>query len=190
MKFHDLYRKISYSGLLQDIQALFAHALLIGHHQGLTNEAIVELVGIVLRNNAFSFNHRIYRFIKGCPLNLQLTVLLSNIYLHDWQTPLLRQVCLTNAFYGRFNDTGILTWNGSFEKLCSIFGQVKQSLDFELQATSIIDRQVRFLNAYIENQQGLLYTRVARNRTQQLFVLLYTSNHLYISFIENGIVLH
>lgn len=177
-KIHDLYTRISHSSLIQGIEALLANALLLGRHQGLTNEAIAELVGIVLRNNFFSFHSGIYRFVKGCPFNLPLTLLLGNIYLHDWQAPLLTQVRLSNAFYGRFNNSGFLTWNRSLEQLESLFERLEQWLASELHLTWFVDQQTRFLDAYIENREGFLHTRVSRYRTpSQLFVLPYTSGH-------------
>ncbi len=70
-----------------------------GHVQGLTINAIKELTELLLRNNIFTYNGTVYRFIKECPLNLIVTRLLGNIYLQNWQVSLVIQIRATQEFW-------------------------------------------------------------------------------------------
>ncbi|CAF1383690.1 unnamed protein product [Rotaria sordida] len=176
-KIHDLYTMISYTSLLNALYAFLVNPLLIGRHEKLSSEAIVELISLVLKNNFFTYNGKTYRFIKGGPLNLPLTELLGNIYLHDWQVPLVRNVRIREALYGRYNDIGFLTWNSSIEELQKIFDELQQELDSNLQMTTFIGSDVHFFDAFIENQNGCLYTRIYRDSIRQPFLLSYTYSH-------------
>ncbi|CAF3329341.1 unnamed protein product [Rotaria socialis] len=176
-KIHDLYSNISHRELLEALYSLLVHPLIIGRHERLSNEAIVELTSIVLRNNYFIYQDQIYRFARGCPLNLPLSQLLGSIYLHQWQTPLFRQIRLKDTFYARFYDQGFLTWKESNDQLQIIFDELQQILPSEIQMTTFIGTNVHFLICYMENIKGRLHTNVYRDTTQQPFVLPYFSNH-------------
>ena len=180
-KIHDLYTMISHSALLEALNAFLVNPLILGRHQKLSNEAIVELTAIVLRNNVFSYNRKIYRFIKGCSLNLPLTEILGHIYMYNWQIPLVRNVRVKDAFYGRYNDIGFLTWNESIDQLQKIFDELQQSLDSNLEMTTFIGSHAHFLNAFIENKNGRLHTCVYRDSTCQPFLLPYVSGHPRLS---------
>ncbi|CAF4807170.1 unnamed protein product, partial [Rotaria magnacalcarata] len=80
-----------------------ANPLIIGRRQHLSNDTIVELTSFVLRNNYFIYQDSLYRFTQGFPLNLPLTKLLGNIYLYQWQIPLVREIRLKDQFYVRFH---------------------------------------------------------------------------------------
>ncbi|CAF1429918.1 unnamed protein product [Rotaria sordida] len=176
-KIHDLYMKISHSALLEALNIFLVNPLVNGQHQKLSSDAIQELTAIVLRNNVFSYNGKIYRFIKGCPLNLPLTELLCHIYMHHWQYSLVTHICLKDAFYGRYKDTGLLTWNSPIDQLQTLFNKLEQELDSNLQMTTFISSDVHFLHAAIENRKGSLHTHVHHDSTIQPFLLPYEHSH-------------
>ncbi|CAF2830435.1 unnamed protein product [Rotaria sp. Silwood2] len=176
-KIHDLYAKISHTALLDALHIFLVNPLITGRYQRLPDDAIVELTTLVLKNNTFTYNGKAYRFIKGSPLNLPLTELLASIYLHHWQVPLVRKVCVRDVFYGRYNDMGFLTWNASIEELQKIFDELEQELDSNLQMATFIGSGVHFLHAFIENQKGHLYTRVYHDSISQPFLLPYAHSH-------------
>ncbi|CAF3050590.1 unnamed protein product [Rotaria sp. Silwood2] len=176
-KIYDLYTKISHTALLDALHSFLVSPLITGRHQRLSSDAIVELTSLVLKNNTFTYNGKAYRFIKGSPLNLPLTELLASIYLHHWQVPLVRNVRMKDVFYGRYNDMGFITWNASIEELQIIFDELQQELDSNLQMTTFIGSDVHFLHAFIENQNGRLYTRVSHDSISQPFLLPYAHTH-------------
>ena len=150
-----------------------------GRHQRLTSEATEELTKLVLQNNIFTYNGKIYRYLKGMPLNMSLTELLCNIFLQQWQLPLLRQIRVANEFYGRYHNTGIMTmYEPNMKKLETTFNELKQQYS-NVEITTAIGSNVNFLNAYMENQNGNLYTCVYHNPIiEQPFLLPYIANHL------------
>ena len=176
-KIHDLYTKISYKSLLDALHGFLVHPLVNGRYEQLTSDAILELTEIILKNNYFIYNGNIYRFIKGGPLNLPLIPLLGSIYLHQWQVPLVRNIQVKEAFYGRYNDRGFLTWNGSNKELQKVFDELQQNLDSSLEITTFIGSNVHFFEAFIENKNGHLYTRVSHESISQLFLLPYAHGH-------------
>ena len=62
---------------------------------------VKNLLQLFLYNNLFSYNNKLYRFIKGSPSTLALSDLLSNIYLCVWQKSILKEVERHREFFGR-----------------------------------------------------------------------------------------
>ena len=173
---HHLHTRVSHADILTAVNHLLTHPLAENRYQRLNSEAIEMLTSLFLENNVFSYNEKIYRHVKGSPINLSFTELLFNIYLHDWQIPLVREIRLANEFYGRFHNTGFLTWYGSMEKLQTCFSDLNVQHP-DIQITISIGSHVHFLNAYIENRKGDLYTRVYHDPSKQPFLLPYVTGH-------------
>jgi hypothetical protein len=178
---HHLYTHLSYTKLRNALPHLLMNPLVYkASHQGLHAEGIEELTNLFLQNNIFIYNGKIYRYIKGCPLNFPLSRLLFNIYLHYWQITLRRSVRVANEFFGLYYSTGFFTWNRSVEEIQKILNELNQSsFDAPIHLTFSINSHAHFINCYIENQQGHLYTNVYydRNEQQQPFLLPYFSQH-------------
>ncbi|CAF3844746.1 unnamed protein product [Rotaria sp. Silwood1] len=177
-KIHNLSMNVSHSSLLRALGTFLVSPLVDNRFYKLSSESIEELMALVLKNIFFTFNKKLYRVMKGCPLNLPLTDLLCNIYLHDWQMSLLRQIRLKDSFYGRYHNRGFFTWNASTDYLERLFDELQQTLDSDVKLTTYIDTRVEFLNAVIGNTKGILETHVYHNpNEQQPFLLPYAKNH-------------
>ncbi|CAF1432463.1 unnamed protein product, partial [Rotaria sordida] len=180
-KIHNLHMNVSHSSLLRAFGTFLASPLVDNRFHKLSNEAIEELMTLVLKNIYFTFKKKVYQVTKGCPLNLPITDLLCNIYLHDWQLSLLRQIRLKDSFYGRYHNMGFFTWNASTEYLEALFDELQQNFDSDIKLTTYTDNRVEFLNAIIENKRGFLETRVSHNQQQQQqqqpFLLPYVKNY-------------
>ncbi|CAF1486986.1 unnamed protein product [Rotaria sordida] len=178
-KIHNLHMNVSHSSLLRVLNGFLVSSLVGTRLYKLSSEAIEELMALVLNNIFFTFKKKVYQFTKGCPLNLPITDLLCNIYLHDWQLSLLRQIRLKDSFYGRYHNRGFFTWNASTGYLERLFDELQQTLDSDIKLTTYIDNRVEFLNAIIKNNRGFLETRVYHNQQQQQqpFLLPYAKNH-------------
>ncbi|CAF3939155.1 unnamed protein product [Rotaria sordida] len=176
-KIHNLHLNVSHSSLLRALGTFLVSPLVSDRFHKLSSEAIEELMAIVLNNIYFTFKKKVYQFTKGCPLNLPITDLLCNIYLHDWQMSLLREIRLKDSFYGRYHNMGFFTWNASTDYLERLFDERQLTLDSDIKLTTYIDTRVEFLNAIIVNNRGFLETRVYHNQEEQPFLLPYTKNH-------------
>ncbi|CAF3403989.1 unnamed protein product, partial [Rotaria socialis] len=168
-------------GLLQALYTFLAHPLVSTRHKRLSYDATHELTALVLRNNFFSYDDKIYRFTKGCPLNLPLTDLLGDIYLYDWQFPLVRQSRLNDLFYGRYHNIGLMTWYEPIEQLQTIFDELERLLPSGAQLTSFIATTVHFMDCLIDNQRGNLFTNVYHDSTVRPFLLLYIPSYARLS---------
>ena len=173
----ELYSQVSHQSLIMTLNDFLHTQTVNGRFDRLTVTALVELTHIVLRNNLFVYQQKIYRYMQGCPKNLSLIELLGSIYIHRWSMKLIRQIRLTNEFYARYHNTVFFTWSESKSKLDQLLKKVTFTLPSDLQTKISIGNKVHFLNAYIENQNGHLHTRVYHNPSKQLFLLPYASEH-------------
>ncbi|CAF2924522.1 unnamed protein product [Rotaria sp. Silwood2] len=122
--------------------------------------------------NRFYYNGKIYRFSKGGPANVPLIQTLSEMFATQWQKSLRDECNRRNEFLGRCKDEIILTWNSDMEELQSIVKQIHiPDTSIEIQLT--MASKVQFLDAYIENKEGLLYSRVDHHHGAQPYTLPY-----------------
>ena len=174
---HNLYTNLSHKDILIAVSRLLAHRSKLDPIDGLNHRAIEELTFLFLQNQIFTYNQRIYRHINGCPLNFSLNRLLFNIYLHQWQLNSLQRVRMANEFYGLYHNTGFLTWRQPIDKLQTILNEINAEFHSSIYISTSIDTNVHFLNVYIENLDGELYTRVYHDPNKQLFLLPYATGH-------------
>jgi len=175
---HNIYTRVSHLDLLNALNDFLYQELPGNRYKWLSIDTIIQLVRFALKHHLFKYNGKIYRYIKGSPLNYTFTQLLFDIYIQQWQNILVRYVRSTNQFYGRYYHRGIFTWNKSSEDLAKCIKELnEQNADVPLTISS--GMTARFLNAYIENRNGILYTRVYRDITtgQQPFLLPYSAEH-------------
>ncbi|CAF4070474.1 unnamed protein product [Adineta steineri] len=174
---HNLHKRVSYDDIIKALnQFLVSRQTNEIREQGLSNDTIQELTLLFLKNNVFSYQGQIYRYIKGCPINFRLSRLLFNIYLNYWQIPLVRQIRLADEFYGRYYNMGIMTWYGSTNTIQTCFNELNYQHP-DIQLTQSMGLNIHFLNVYIENRNGKLYTRAYHDPKKQLFLLPYVTGH-------------
>lgn len=177
LKILDLHMHASHQHILEALNSFITNPLFIGRHPHISNDAIVQLTSIVLRNNYFRYQNGIYRFTQGYPLNLQLFELLNNIYLYQWQTPIIRHIRIKDQFYVRFHNQIFMSWDTSIGELQNIFDEVQQTLSDNLEMISCIGKYARFLNCYIENINGHIYSTIDHSTIVEPFVLPYFAGH-------------
>ncbi|CAF1550694.1 unnamed protein product, partial [Adineta ricciae] len=175
---HHLYSAISHEDILTALNQLLVTPVHQGQrHQRLTSEAVEELTRFVLSKLIFTYNGKIYRYLKGLPLNMPLTELLCNIYLQYWQLPLVRQIRVANEFYGRYQNKGIMTCSEvNMDNLQTTFNELKQQHP-NIEISTSLGLNVNFLSATLENKNGNLYTYMYHDPTIQPFLLPYIAHH-------------
>lgn len=176
IQIQDIYYCFSHERLLNSVNQFLAHALLIHRHQNLSIDTIQQLIALVLRHMNFTYGKKFYRFVRGAPRYLPLISTLINIYLQEWQSPLLRQARISDQLFVRYHDQILFTWDSTRTKIESILDELHQTYpDIEVKLS--IDLHANLLNLYMENKRGSLYTRVYQNDAHQLFTLPYVSAH-------------
>ena len=69
--------------------------------KGIDLGTIRELASIVLQENVFVYEKKIYKQIQGGAMGSSFTLTLANIFMWKWQQEFVRQQDITNEFYGR-----------------------------------------------------------------------------------------
>jgi hypothetical protein len=91
------------------------------YSQDINIDTIIKLIHIILQNQIFIFENKVYRQIKGGATESPLTILLMNIYMFYWQEDLVKMMANKNEIFGRCFDHVFLTWTGSKNELRSLF---------------------------------------------------------------------
>ncbi|CAF2793105.1 unnamed protein product [Rotaria sp. Silwood2] len=158
----------------------------------LTIQTIRNLLHLFLHNNIFSYKNSIYKFTKGSPNTIPLTETLSNIYLFMWQKKILKEVNQNIELFGRYKDQIFFTWSKSTAIALEAFIEDLREQNGNVRFQKLIGPNVSFLNAYIENRQGQLYSRVHHDFNMPRYILPYVtghtkschSGHLFLSLIR------
>jgi hypothetical protein len=69
--------------------------------KGISLETIRELASIVLKENVFVYEKKIYQQTTGGAMGSSFTLTLANIFMWKWQKELVRQQDMTGEYFGR-----------------------------------------------------------------------------------------
>ncbi|CAF1346300.1 unnamed protein product [Rotaria sordida] len=158
--------------MLLMFQDFLMNSCLLPTIQNFSKGKIFQLTTLFLRNNWFYYDHKIYRFVNGSPTSFPFTETLANIYILSWLKSLFRHQILEKEFYGRCKNQLFLTWNKTkpeFFHLIKMIGNQQTDILLNIK----IDSNVQFLHAYIENQNGILYSRTYYDSNIQKYTLPY-----------------
>ncbi|CAF4958577.1 unnamed protein product [Rotaria sp. Silwood1] len=150
----------------------------------LTVQTIRNLLHLFLYNNIFSYKEDIFKFTKGAPNTVALTETLSNIYLFVWQKKLLKEVNQSIELFGRYKDQLFFTWNKSTALELETFIEDIREKHRNVRFQKLIGTSVSFLNAYVENRQGQLYTRTHYDPNMPRYTLPYVTGHTKSSYSD------
>ncbi|CAM4985770.1 unnamed protein product [Rotaria socialis] len=142
-----------------------------------TIQTIKNLLHIFLYNNVFYYKDKIYTLMKGSPNTMPLSDTLSNIFLFTWQKKILKEIKSKNEFFGRYKDQIFFTWNNGNEEQLGSFLQTIRDKKPNVQFQKLIGTNVPFLNAFVENQNGELFTRVYHHPILPRYTLPYVVGH-------------
>ncbi|CAF4242382.1 unnamed protein product [Rotaria sp. Silwood2] len=128
------------------------------HH--ISIETILRLVRLVLYNQYFVYNNKLYRQMVGGVSGLPLTMALAYIYLYHCR-PLLWTMLMNNTqeIFGRHVDEAFFTWSGSERQLQKLFDvEINHHSSTHLKPT--ISKMIHFDDVYISHNNGQLQTKV------------------------------
>ncbi|CAM4934726.1 unnamed protein product [Rotaria socialis] len=84
---------------------------------------------------------------------------------------------LNNEFFGRYEDQIFFTWNNGNEEQLGSFLQTIRDQSPNVQFQKLIASSVPFLNAFVQNQHGDLFSRIYRHPLIQSYSLPYEVGH-------------
>ncbi|CAF3021136.1 unnamed protein product [Rotaria socialis] len=135
--------------------------------EGLTNETILQLVRLVLRNQFFIYENKLYQQVYGSASGSLMTIPLVCIYLFFGQSSSLVQTLMNKKkeVFGRYRDDFILTWNnwtGKHQLLSNGFIINQQHPKIASLPISI-GTTIRLLDLELgHNHNGCLLTKIYR----------------------------
>ena len=69
--------------------------------KGIAIDTIRKLAAVVIKENAFVYERKIYKQTTGGAMGSSFTLTLANIFMWKWQKELVRQQDITGEFFGR-----------------------------------------------------------------------------------------
>jgi hypothetical protein len=179
----------THDGMLFVLERFLLDNLAVPAVENISIRRVIELTSLFLNHNRFYYDRKIYRFKRGSPNSLPLTETLRTIYISQWQKLLLREASIRKEFFGRFDSRFLprgtqtmfhcryrnqffFTWNETSDALNAIV-QAQDNRATNVQVELRIGHSVEFLDALIENRNGVLCTRVHHDPKRHAYTLPY-----------------
>ncbi|CAF1279138.1 unnamed protein product [Rotaria sordida] len=177
IKITNFYTLDEHKNMIDVIGYFLQNNLLTNKLESLTIQTIRNLLYVFLYNNIFYYKDHIYKCTKGSPNTMALTETLSNIYLFVWQKKILKQIDRNIEFFGRYKDQIFFTWNKSSALELETFLENIREQHQNVRFQKVIGTNVECFNAYIQNRQGQLYTRLHYDSNMPRYTLPYVMGH-------------
>jgi hypothetical protein len=97
----DLYTMIPRNGSLEALGRFLVRHSVKGKIGSLSIDTILKLARLVLDTNYFVYDDKYYRHIKGGAMGSPFTMTLANVYMLEWEQPLVESQLRQNELYGR-----------------------------------------------------------------------------------------
>ncbi|CAF1530610.1 unnamed protein product, partial [Rotaria sordida] len=157
--------------------------------KGINLETIRELAAIVLKENVFVYDKKIYKQVLGGAMGSSFTLTLANIFMWKWQKELVRRQDMTDEFYGRYIDDIFMTWNKSEKSLKDLLDDAnKWHLNIKLEYS--IGKSLPFLDVSFTNNNGILTTSVYHKPAAESYVVPFRSDrprHVFVNVIQTSL---
>ncbi|CAF1049326.1 unnamed protein product [Rotaria sordida] len=168
----NFYSMVDHDTQLLEFQHYLKDPCQLSTIKGISIQKIYDLTTLFLRNNRFYYDHKIYRFIKGSPTCFPFSETLATLYVLPWFKSFFRQSLLEKEFYGRYHNQLFFTWNDTKENLIHMI-EMANTDKLNIHVDIKMGSNATFLQAYLENQHGTLYSRVHHDSTIQKYTLPY-----------------
>ncbi|CAF1117550.1 unnamed protein product [Rotaria sordida] len=143
--------------------------------QGMTISTILQLVRLVLDEQYFIYNYKLYRKTAGSASGPLLTIPLVYIYLFYCQQDLLEDLINTNELFFRYRNEAFITWNRSEDELRTLLAMANSQFPQPILNITHIGLRIDFRDILITNNNGILQTGVYHE-------LMFDDNELLSSF--------
>ncbi|CAF1448082.1 unnamed protein product, partial [Adineta steineri] len=172
----NLYTMIPRDGAILALQKFLAKHAENRRIHGMTIDTITKLARLVLDTNSFLFENKYYQQIRGGAMGSPFTMTLANIYMLEWEQPLVEYQNIHNQLYGRYIDDVFMTTNLSFDQIKSQL-DTANNRDHNIKISYSIGSTVEFLDVLVENKVGQLRTTVFHKPAAEPYILPFTSDH-------------
>ncbi|CAF5154366.1 unnamed protein product, partial [Rotaria sp. Silwood1] len=171
----DLYTMISQTEGIMSIKKLLDYFKIkkIGNIKA---EAIIRLCRFVIQNNYFSYNGKYFHQVRGGAMGSPLTLTIANCYMYFYERDIVKQVNNSNGLYLRYIDDIFIIINWPIQHLSKQINRWNE-LDLNIKLKAQVDHSTNFLDLYIENKNGELFTKVYHKPSYEPYYLPFNSVH-------------
>ncbi|CAF1506685.1 unnamed protein product [Adineta ricciae] len=171
----DLYTMIPHNGFLIALGHFLERHSTNHRIHGMTIDTIMKLARLVLTTNCFAFNNKYYEQIRGGAMGSPLTMTLANIYMLEWEQPLIKYQKSQNELYGRYIDDVFMTTN-SLSQMNTQLNEIEVK-DPNIKIIRSAGTAMEFLDVYVRNENGQLKTCVYHKPAAEPYILPFLSEH-------------
>jgi hypothetical protein len=139
-------------------------------------ETIIRLSRFVLQNNFFTYDKKFYHQIRGGAMGSPLTLTLANCYMFFFERNIVKQVNNSGGLYIRSIDDIFIAINWSLRHLDKQIDQWNK-FDSNIRLNAQAGHSINFLDLYIENNNGELFTKVYHKPSYEPYFLPFNSIH-------------
>ena len=97
----DLYTMIPRNGAIEALGRFLVLHSTNGKIDHLSIDTILKLARLVIDTNYFVYDSKYYRQIKGGAMGSPFTMTLANVYMLEWEQPLIELQSVEGELYGR-----------------------------------------------------------------------------------------
>ncbi|CAF4981187.1 unnamed protein product, partial [Rotaria socialis] len=158
--------------------------------QRISITTIQKLAEIVLKENAFVYDHKFYKQIIGGAMGSPFTLTLANIFMWDWEKRWVRRQKSKNEIYGRYIDDVFFTSNEPIEIVQQLL-QDANGWHPNIKLESNIGSSVPFLDILLANNNGVLHTSVYHKPSAEPYVVPFISDHpryIFQNIVQTALV--
>jgi hypothetical protein len=171
----DLYTMIPQTEGVLSIKKMMHH-LNLKQIDGLTVETIIRLSRFVMKNNYFSYSGEYYHQIRGGAMGSPLTLTIANCYMYFFERDIVKQIKNSGGLYLRYIDDVFLGINWPIRHLFKQIDKWNQ-FDSNIKLNVQAGNSINFLDLYIENINGQLFTKVYHKPSYEPYYLPFNSVH-------------
>ncbi|CAF3866241.1 unnamed protein product [Rotaria sp. Silwood1] len=139
-------------------------------------ETIIRLSRFVMQNNYFSYDGQFYHQIRGGAMGSPLTLTMANCYMFFFERTIAKQIKNGGGLYFRYIDDLFIVINWPVRHLLKQIDRWNK-LDENIQLRANIGSFTNFLDLYMENRDGTLFTTVYQKPSYEPYYLPFNSIH-------------
>ncbi|CAF2652357.1 unnamed protein product [Rotaria sp. Silwood2] len=171
----DLYTMIPQTEGILSIRKMLDF-LNIKQINGLKIETIIRLSRFVVQNNYFSYNSKYYHQVRGGAMGSPLTLTIANCYMFFFEQDIVKQVKNSNGLYLRYIDDIFIAINWPIQHLSKQIDRWNK-FDRNIKLKAEVGHSINFLDVYIENKNGEVFTKVYHKPSYEPYYLPFNSIH-------------
>jgi hypothetical protein len=194
----DLYTMIPRNGALEALGRFLVQTSIKGKIGNLSVDTMLKLARLVLDTNYFVYDNKYYRQIKGGAMGSPFTMTVANVYMLEWEQPLIELQLNQGELYGRYVvyiyrifhniyhylytdcryiDDVFMTSNMSVDEIHAKLDWMNKKDEKHIHITYSVGFKVEFLDVNVENCNGSLTTSVFHKPAAEPYVLPFESDH-------------